>query len=174
MICYGIGCCISRNITATLINNFVTKRPILRSYVPTIVSDNGLAPNRRQAIIWANDRNKVHLVNCTVCWVCCNWQFRIPDQDWDMEHPERSMRMLYRHIDSSNWLFTRKTYGYPINLFSDHTNLYLKEALGRFRTLLKHKGRDTSGCHFTVDIIKCIFLIENIFILIPISLKFVL
>ena len=39
--------------------------------------------------------------------------------------------------------------------------------------LLTHWGRDKNGCHFSDDIFKCIFLNENVWISIEISLKFV-
>ena len=47
------------------------------------------------------------------------------------------------------------------------------EAILHQRVSLTHLGRDKNGHHFADDIFKCIFLNENVWILIKISLKFV-
>ena len=55
----------------------------------TIVSDNGLAPNRRQAIVWTNDDHLLaHIITTPSHWV------QYPEQEVD----ERSL-VLQRYFD---------------------------------------------------------------------------
>ena len=128
------------------------------SEVTIIGSDNGLSPGRRQAIIWTNDR--ILLIRT----------FRTYFKEIVSEIHTFSFKKMHFKMSSGKW----RPSCLGLNVLSLALSVgislsFIVTIQSRFNTLRPRQN----GRHFPDGIFKWIFLNENVWISINISLKFV-